>query len=185
MISSTEPWQDLAPEDPSPWSLHHTYHRFQWPNTWVSLCIVPSTDAHIDCIAINFERSHSGLPYPKLDVFAQSLLDTNNGVDLADLIDGMDLQVDWGEQNLNLDNSTDVEWTEKQNEKIMASVDYDENRVLLQYFSGPTSRRELWQRLVAGKERRMGPELPEGWFSTRFRPINSPDPRCNTDRLGV
>lgn len=32
-----------------------------------------------------------GLHYPKLDIFAQSLLDTRNLVDLIDFVDGMDI----------------------------------------------------------------------------------------------
>jgi hypothetical protein len=105
---------------------------------------VPSDDAHIECVTTNIERSQRDLPYPKLDVFAQSLLDTYNPVDLADLIDGMDLQDGWGEQNLDLEGNMDAEWAETMNEKISPSMDYDEDRLFLMLRSTEgTSKREL------------------------------------------
>jgi hypothetical protein len=36
-----------------------------------------------------------GLPYPTLEIFAQSLPDTNDMVALTDLIDGMNLTEKW------------------------------------------------------------------------------------------
>lgn len=64
----------------------------------------------------------SGAPYPNLEVFAQSLLDTQRLVDLTDLVDGMNLTEEWGEQHLDLDKTSDVLYAEKKNEKIRASV---------------------------------------------------------------
>lgn len=39
-------------------------------------------------------------------------MDTKNGVDLEDLIGGMDLSEEWGEQNLDLKGYTDTKWLE-------------------------------------------------------------------------
>lgn len=41
-------------------------------------------------------------------------MDTNNGVDLEDLINGMNLSEQWGIENLNLEGYTDFEWANKQ-----------------------------------------------------------------------
>jgi hypothetical protein len=58
---------------------------------------------------LNFERSTTGLPYPKLEIFAQSLLDTCNAVALADFIDGMDLSEECGAEHIDLSGNNDVE----------------------------------------------------------------------------
>jgi hypothetical protein len=42
----------------------------------------------------------------------QRAIDTKDGVELEDLIDGMELSEDWGEENLNLDGITDTKWLE-------------------------------------------------------------------------
>jgi len=41
-------------------------------------------------------------------MYAQSLIDTKNSVDLQDLIDGMNLSEEWGEENLDLEGTTDT-----------------------------------------------------------------------------
>lgn len=76
-------------------SLLHTFPGIKVKN--VALCLVRflSEDAHLDLSATNIERDHSWVPYPTLEVFAQSLLDTNNKVDLTDLVDGMNLTEEW------------------------------------------------------------------------------------------
>ena len=53
--------------------------------------IIPSQESHIKCDPWNFVWDRMGLHYPKLDIFAQSLLDTRNLVDLIDFVDGMDI----------------------------------------------------------------------------------------------
>ena len=55
------------------------------------------------------ERSLNGLPYPQLEVFAPSLLDTLDSVDLEDLVDGMNLTEQWGIENLDLSGTNDVD----------------------------------------------------------------------------
>lgn len=40
-----------------------------------------------------------GLPFPRLDVLAQSLIEIMEYVDLADLVDGMNLTEEWGLEN--------------------------------------------------------------------------------------
>lgn len=56
------------------------------------------------------------LPYPKLPIYAQSLPDTMNFVDLEDLIDGMNLTLDWGMENLDPDGIIDGDWDRRKAE---------------------------------------------------------------------
>ncbi|KAH9874916.1 hypothetical protein J1614_004404 [Plenodomus biglobosus] len=73
--------------------------------------ILMSSQAHdIPCKPENIEYSQMGLPYPKLPIYAQSLLDTRNFIDLVDLIDGMNLTRKWGEENLNLEGTINADW---------------------------------------------------------------------------
>ncbi|KAF7504952.1 hypothetical protein GJ744_001533 [Endocarpon pusillum] len=52
------------------------------------------------------------IPYPKLHLFVQSRIDTCDDVNLADVIDGMDLSEDWGADNLDLNDADDSCWAE-------------------------------------------------------------------------
>jgi hypothetical protein len=186
VIEKTDPYERTTAErEIIPQSLKHTYNHFEWPKSDLHLYILPAEDAHIVCTAENFERSHQGLPYPKLSVFAQSLLETQQDHNLSDLIDGMDLDVIWGEKNLDLEGNTDVAWAVQQNQKIMASVDLGESQFLLKMHDMPQNKRETWNSLVAGKEARIGPELSKQYFSTRFRARQSQDPRLDKSRLDV
>ena len=76
--------------------------------------LVTASFAHIPCDPGNIEKSKGGLPYPSLVAFAQSLLDAQNGAELEDLMDGMNLSEEWGEQNLELDEEIDVQWARGQ-----------------------------------------------------------------------
>jgi len=89
--------------------MHHLYPRFKCVGLALFFVLTTSQECHVLCSPENFERSSTGMPYPKLSVYAQTLLDTYNRVDLDDLVDGMNLSIDWGEKNLNLEGSTDVE----------------------------------------------------------------------------
>ena len=71
---------------------------------------MPARDCHIPCAPHYFERSRSGLPYPRLEVFAQSLIDTKSLCDLEDLIDGMDLTEKWGQDHLDLTGTNDASY---------------------------------------------------------------------------
>ncbi|KAH9207029.1 hypothetical protein DL95DRAFT_469066 [Leptodontidium sp. 2 PMI_412] len=146
-------------------SLLRTFPRFKFKgvNLWFDL--IPSDDAHVVCEASNFERSSMGLPYPKLEVFAQSLLDTHSRVALNDLVDGMDLPEEWGEENLDLSGTVDLPWAERKNKKIKESV---ENSWMLLCSNAAFSTREIWEEVVGGKTGRIGLELPESFITRGF-----------------
>ncbi|KAE8151180.1 hypothetical protein BDV25DRAFT_153037 [Aspergillus avenaceus] len=167
-----------------PGSLIHTFPRFKIRGVYLYFHIVPADD----CLFNMYEVDHSpsGLPYPKLESFAQSLLDTQRRVELEDLIDGMDLTEEWGEEHLNLDKTTDVAYAKQKNEKVLASVPPGENPMT---YSGvparPTPLREIWQYHVRGKQRRISLELPVEYFATRFHAYGRGDPRLDTTRTYV
>ncbi|KAI9710295.1 MAG: hypothetical protein M1820_002789 [Bogoriella megaspora] len=158
-------------------SLHHTFPRFKLRGVGFWFLLIPSEDCHFECKPSNLERSKSGLPYPKLDVFAQSLLDMDDRVNLTDLVDGMDLSEEWALQNLDLDGTIDVDWAERKNVKIRSSVPLTETSCILELSAAPFSRREILMDILKKKSNRIGPEISKEYFVTRFRPRGSADPR--------
>jgi len=181
LLGSAATYETYTPRPPAPRSLLHTFPRFKVVNKALCFTLIPSEDAHIECVSPNIERSHMGLPYPILEVFAQSLLDTNDMVALTDLIDGMNLTEQWGLEHLNLDAENDLAWVWRKNEKIRASVPLDFTSCLLEISNKPINLKESWNDVVRTKERRIGAELAEGYWATRFRGVASPDPR-STER---
>ncbi|KAL9089054.1 MAG: hypothetical protein Q9165_005867 [Trypethelium subeluteriae] len=158
-------------------SLHHTFPRFKLRGVGFWFLLIPSEDCHFECKSPNLERSKSGLPYPKLDVFAQSLLDMDDRVNLTDLVDGMDLSEEWSLQNLVLDGTTDANWAERKNVKIRSSVPLTESSCLWELSAAPFSRREILMDILEKKSNRIGPERSKEYFVTRFRLRGSADPR--------
>ncbi|KAH8762767.1 hypothetical protein F5882DRAFT_431431 [Hyaloscypha sp. PMI_1271] len=130
-------------------TLLHTFPRFKVkdPNLWFEL--IPLEDCYLVCEPPNFERSNMGLPYPKLEIFAQSFLDTYNVMALTDLIDAMDPSEEWGAENLDLSGTNHVEW----------------------------ARTEMWNDIVRSKERRINLALPKEVYVTPFRFRGSTNPR--------
>lgn len=163
--------------EPQLYSLLHTFPRFKLRGYTLWFDIIPSQDCYLDCEPSNFEWSKNGIPYPKLDVFAQSLLRTNSVTNLTDLVDGMNLTEEWGWEHLDLSGSNDVVWAQEKNEKIRASVPLTLGSCFLELDEGPFSLEETWKEIVQRKRDRIGLELPKERFETRFRPRGSGDPR--------
>jgi hypothetical protein len=59
-----------------------------------------------------------GPPYPKLELFPQSFLDTYNFMAITDLIDGMDLSEERGAEHLDLSGTNHVECARQKNKRI-------------------------------------------------------------------
>ncbi|KAM5438511.1 hypothetical protein MferCBS31731_005088 [Microsporum ferrugineum] len=114
------------------------------------------------------------LPYPKLHVYVQSLIDTKNKVDLADLVDGMDLTEDWGMKYLNLEGDTDTEWLENLVQRL--KEDGPKDRFMF-VFPQPMPRLKIWKEFVETKQSRMGWKYSSELYATRFRRYGSKDPR--------
>ncbi|CAD6569953.1 MAG: hypothetical protein ASARMPRED_003330 [Alectoria sarmentosa] len=156
-----------------PGSAKHHFPRFKFVNTALFFVLVPAQDCHVPCKPVNFELGQTGMPFPKLDVFAQSLLDTNNGVDLEDLVDGMNLSMEWGEENLDLDGTIDEAWVTWKIEALKK-----QGQTSHCWLKAPKSRRELWQNTVSADRKKRG----QGWkynaaYETRFWRRGQRDPR--------
>lgn len=154
-------------------SFEHLYPRFKLVGVALFFLIIPSQDCHILCEPANFEFGQTGIPFPKLDVFAQSLLDTCNLVDLDDLIDGMNLSGAWGEENLDLNGYTDVDWA-----KWKVEILKQQEKKLSLWDESPNARRHLWRKETSEdrKKRSQGWKYQEN-YETRFWKRGQRDPR--------
>ncbi|KAI2184890.1 hypothetical protein LOZ20_006865, partial [Ophidiomyces ophidiicola] len=151
------------------------YPRFKLAGLSLFFILMPSEACHLDVTPANIDFSAMGLPYPTLPVFAQSLLDGNPGVDLEDLIDGMDLTLDWGEQHLDLGGTVDADWIWWRF-SIAYDFNYEDERP--PWYSSPDKRRDVWAKQTspeAKKTRQSWKYRPN--YATRFRKIGSKDPR--------
>ncbi|KAJ9130082.1 hypothetical protein NKR19_g10045 [Coniochaeta hoffmannii] len=131
-------------------------------------------DVHLALLGpADMQRSHNGLPYPKLPVLIQSFLEAHDRVSLCDVVDGSDVSDEWGSDHLALDGHADVAWARRKNEAIPVST--------RSCFGGgvPTKavqKRELWQWAVSTKSCRLGWSTPPSRSATHFRLLDSPDP---------
>ena len=97
----------------------------------------------------------TGLPFPSLPAFVQSLLDDvsiTSYADLADLVDAMDLSEEWAAAN-----------------GVKVS---DEPYPRTRY-----SPRKRWERITRTKQKRMGLKYDPRIYATRYRKHNERDPR--------
>ncbi|KAK3297137.1 uncharacterized protein B0H64DRAFT_473287 [Chaetomium fimeti] len=172
-------YEAVKPIMPQAKSLIHTYPLYKLKHAAFTFSLVPASEPCIDCDPAKCERSHSGIPYPKLEDLAQSLLDTQNYAGLEDLVDGMDLDEEWGYENLDLDREP-IEYIKRKNELICESRPGLPG-LMASLSLSPDARRE-WTRAIVGKVARMTPKYTEAIYATRFRLKGSPDPRLDTNR---
>ncbi|KAK0744601.1 hypothetical protein B0T21DRAFT_281441 [Apiosordaria backusii] len=176
-----EVWHRVVP---GPKTLMHTYPRFTLKGVNFFFILLPAFECLLSPSPDQCERSTSGIPYPKLELFAQSLLDLQQYADLEDLVDGMDLDEAWGETHLQLDKPPPVEHIREKNDMIARSLPEDmREAVSLALLSErPRPSRDVWQRIVSTKHRRINDELPRHRYLTRFRKVGSKDPRERKER---
>ena len=172
-------------------SLYHTFPRFRLNHQGplFDFQLVPSSDWRFECIPDNFEYSaQNELPYPKLDLFAQSLLERQDLGDLQDLVDGMDLTEQWGEENLKFGEHSGeyTQWLAEKNVKIREALPQEVKDEVLNDMLGteiyeldeePPDFRETFVHLTQTKEGRIGLETPAELYATKYRAKDSPDPR--------
>ncbi|RDL37583.1 uncharacterized protein BP5553_05016 [Venustampulla echinocandica] len=171
-----EHYDPTSPRTVQPHSLYHTFPFFKRKGFFMWIVLVPSWDCQLECIPENFERGHAGVPYPRLEVFTQSLLDTSD-FNLVDLVDGMDLTEEWGLANLRLEGTPDAAYIAKKNEAIRSSIPLTDTSCILELGTNPQERIRTWQEVVRSKSARIGLEFPKEFYATRFRLKGSQDPR--------
>jgi len=127
--------------------------RFKCVGLGLFFLLVPAREV---CVAIEKEdsivRGKTGLPFPSLPVFVQSLLDARMITDLADLIDAMDLSEEWATIN-------GVHVSDKP------------------YPNSTLTPKSLWERFTRTKQKRMGLKYNPRINATRYRRHNERDPR--------
>ncbi len=128
-------------------------------------------------------HSPRGVPYLHLDDFAQSLLETQQYADLADLVDGMDLHQLYGELTLGFWITPGLaEYYKEKNKRIMAAFKGTGMSPVLARLNENPKLWDRWLRIVNTKEKRINDELPREMYLTRFRKVGSLDPRQIPDR---
>ncbi|EGD83973.2 hypothetical protein H112_07654 [Trichophyton rubrum D6] len=158
-----------------PGSLDHRFPRFKAVGRTDFWLLLPASSCHFICEPENIEWSQGCLPYPKLHVNTQSLIDTINRIDLAALVDGMDLSEEWGIEHLDLEGNTDTEWRENM-VKCFGKDSLSEDDSILA-FSRPVSRQGPRKEFVLTKESRMSWNQDPLDYTTRFLLRNSKGPR--------
>jgi hypothetical protein len=164
--------------------MEHLYPRFKFVGIALFFILMSSQACHLECEPNNIEYSQTGVPYPKLSIYAQSLLDTRNLVDLDDLVDGMNLTLEWGEANLDLEGTIDAEWGRwKADALCRRKPDASDNGKacvgdIPWWCSDPKNRRDIWESVVSQqgkKDRQRHKFLPIN--ETRFWKLGQNDPR--------
>ncbi|KAI1389322.1 uncharacterized protein F4822DRAFT_196893 [Hypoxylon trugodes] len=174
-----EPWTKILPQVRS---LIHTYPRFTLKGVNFFFFIVPAFEYNIKWESSDLEKSQLGIPFPKLELLARSLLDTQRQLELTNLVDGMDLSEEWGEEHLDLDRTGELEYAGEKNKRLIASHCGSREIPIPKLSEVPKDLRQQWQNIVRGKQRRINLELPKHLYSTRFRMVGSGDPRLRAGR---
>ncbi|KAL2129063.1 hypothetical protein VTI74DRAFT_8291 [Chaetomium olivicolor] len=191
---SYKPWRGRHPkqEPRQRRSIYHTFPRYrpEHDGPLFDFYLVPSDDWRFDCIPEIFEYSaQKHLPYPRLHLFAQSLMKRQSFNDLQDLVDGMDLTEEWGNENLKFEDLGEKywQWVKAKDEKIRAALPAEVHTdpmieildpEIYELDEEPDGLRKMFNHLVRTKEGRVGPELgPPGSYVTKYRAKGSPDPR--------
>lgn len=169
-------FEEAPPAPPQLKSLRHTRPTFLMKDVYFVFILIPASDYFIDPSPDCCELSMKGIPYPKLHLFARSLLVLQNPSNLCDLIDGMDLDKEWGGSNLDFDDlqRKGLEFSRKQ-DVVLGQMDAGTLNLNVDY-------RSKWNIEVNEKEKR-SESMKKGRYKTRWRRIkNDRDLRTN-DRI--
>ena len=154
--------------------INRLFPRFKLNGMVCFLTILSSQNCHLPCTPETIEHGQTGLPFPKLDAYAQSLLDTNRCAALEDLIDGMNLSEEWGQRHLDLSGYTDTAWAKWMNGKL-AQI---RGSYRITWSEKPKNVRDMWAKHVSADRKKRG----QGWkynekYETRFWRRGQIDPR--------
>ena len=131
--------------------------RFKLVGIKLFVLLIPADEVRF---AIDQEDSivhgKTGLPFPSLPAFVQSLLDSKNHLDLEDIIDAMNL---------------DEEWAAANGIKISDQP----------YPGVQMSPKRAWEKSTRTRQTRMGWRYDPKIYATRYRTHNDQDPRKTGD----
>lgn len=142
-----------------------------------SFWIGPSSECFVnDLHPDQFERSPFRVSYPKLAYFVQDMMDTQKWMEVQELVDGMDLDEEWGEENIDLDKPGEIEYAKKKNERIRGSLEKFPTNIPSTLRETPMDLRAKWRKLVRNKECRLPILAAKGRYITKYRRTGSLDP---------
>ncbi|KAM0426397.1 hypothetical protein ACHAPT_008443 [Fusarium lateritium] len=171
MFKSNDLYEPVKSPPPVTKSLRHLNPTFQLRGVDYFFLLTPSSRCFINPEPENCDISKKGIPFPKMPQFARSLLVLQNGSNIADFIDGMDLDEAWGEENIDFDDLQvkGIEFSKKYNTELQAAN--------LGVLNVKIDYRQRWNAIVSAKERRIEP-MKKGRYKTRWRRIRKDiDPR--------
>ncbi|KAK4507198.1 hypothetical protein PRZ48_000933 [Zasmidium cellare] len=172
-------------------SLIHTYSRYrctQEDRKTLGFYIMPSSEDFLEDLDDNaIERSANNIPYPKLIVFAQNLVSTQKWDRLTELVDGMDLSLEWGQQHLRLGtlSEREVEYARVKMEKYAKSLvrlGRSEPGSISGLRNSGIDKGQKWAQIVSQKQHRAAKHYNAANWETIYRRKGSSDPRLKQDR---
>ena len=174
-------YQRVEPYDLWTQSLLFSYPRFQSVGIKHWFILVPADDLCLKCEPSNFIHSVRGLPYPRLDIFINTILERHDMLELEDVIDGTDVTEAWGKEHLDLSGTYNNAWAQaiQARGEMLGGGRWGPKRSFTSKRGGPAlPKSEVWKKAVDGKKQRMGwewacsPEI----FSTQYRIKDTPEP---------
>jgi hypothetical protein len=171
LIASNDMYERVRPCPPNYRSVRHLNPVFQLKGVVFYFVLTPASRCFFDPKPKNCETS-KGVPYPTMPHFARSLLALQNGPDLADFVDGMDLDAGWGRENIDFEDLQvkGMEFAKAMNTELVA-----DGRTASFYTD--IDFQKHWDSTVSSKEARIEP-MKKGRYKTRWRRIKKDtDPR--------
>lgn len=120
-------------------------------------------------------HSRTGVPYPRVPEFVRALLVTQLIADLADVVDGLNLGLKWGEDGINFDKlqADGTVFAQRRNARLAS---YDDIEHLHRLRVGRDLEKD-WREVVNSEERRIE-LMKKGRYIARWRSKACPeDPR--------
>lgn len=171
LFTNSDKYEPAKPCPPGYKSVRYLNPFFHLKGVSFYFLITPSSRCFFDPKPENCEMS-KGVPYPTMPHFARSILALQNGADLADFVDGMNLDSEWARENIDFEDLQvkGLEFAKSMNAELVA-----DGRTASFYTD--INFQQLWDSTASSKESRIEP-MKKGRYKTRWRRIKKDtDPR--------
>lgn len=173
IFDESDEYELATPPPRVPMSLRHVHPIFKLKDAGFFFILTPSSRCFVEPRPENCGFSSRGIPYPQMRQFARALLALQNGADIADFVDGMNLDEAWGEEHINFDDLQEkvLEFRKEFNNELRAVGG------LCPLATHDMDFRKRWNWFVETKESRIEP-MKKGRYKSRWWPIQKDmDPR--------
>lgn len=171
LFTNSDKYEPAKPCPPGYRSVRYLNPFFHLKGVSFYFLLTPSSRYFFDPRPENCETS-KGVPYPTMPHFAQSLLALQYGPDLADFVDGMNLDKEWGRENIDF---ADLQVKGMEFARLMNAELVADGRTASFYTD--INFQKQWDNVTTTKESRIEP-MKQGRYKTRWRRIkNDTDPR--------